>query len=180
MSSPSIRFRAAAWPLFALAALLAASLLPVEPVHAQDYKLGALEIGHPWARPSTARTGAAYLTVRNGGTEADALLRVETSAAEKAEIHEMKMEGTIMRMRSVERLALPAGETVTLAPGGLHIMLIGLKGPLKEGETLPLRLVFEKAGTIEVSAAIQMPGARATDTAKPAGGMDHMPGMDMH
>jgi len=115
-------------------------------------------VSDPWARASVTATGAAYLTLENAGEADDALVAVRSNVAEKAEIHDMTMDGMVMRMRKLERLALPAGETVRLAPGGLHIMLIRLHGPLAEGDAVPLTLVFETAGEIEVSAAVQKAG----------------------
>lgn len=156
-------------PMSCLAALLPAA-------EAADYKLGSLAIEHPWARPSTGRTGAAYFVVRNEGKSDDALLKVECARAAKAQVHEMKMDGAIMRMRAVERLAIPAGGTVAVEPGGLHIMLVGLAAPLKSGEAFPMTLVFEKAGRIDVSVDVQTPAERAGE-AKGGPGMPGMNGM---
>ncbi|MEQ8282229.1 MAG: copper chaperone PCu(A)C [Parvibaculum sp.] len=117
-----------------------------------------ISVADPWARASVTATGAAYLTLENAGTEDDALVEVRSDVAEKIEIHDMTMDGMVMRMRKLDRLALPAGETVRLAPGGLHIMLIRLHGPLAEGDAVPLTLVFETAGEIEVLAAVQKAG----------------------
>jgi copper(I)-binding protein len=157
--------------------LASALLLPGAPAEAHDYKLGALTIGHPWARPSTAKTGAAYFTIANSGPGEDALVRVESAAAAKTELHEMKMDGAIMRMRAVARLPVAAGQSVTVAPGGLHVMLIGLKGPLKDGETFPMTLVFEKAGSIDVSVQVQTPEEMRAGEAKSGSGMPGMGGM---
>ncbi len=78
-----------------------------------------ISVADPWARASVTATGAAYLTLENAGTEDDALVEVRSDVAEKIEIHDMTMDGMVMRMRQLDRLALPAGETVRLAPGGL-------------------------------------------------------------
>jgi copper(I)-binding protein len=129
---------------------------------AHSYKLGSLEIGHPWARatPPTAPTGGAFLTVTNKGTTPDRLVSVASPAAGTVQVHEMKMEGNVMRMREHEGgLEIAPGATVTLAPGGLHIMMMGLKAPLKQGEKVPLTLVFEKAGSIDVELAVVAIGA---------------------
>jgi copper(I)-binding protein len=145
---------------------------------AQDYKLGSLEIGNPWARPSTGKTGAAYFTLRNSGATADALTAVEADVAGKVQIHDTTMDGMVMRMRRLDKLSLPAGETVKVAPGGVHIMLIGLKTPLKAGDSFPLKLVFEKAGSIDVTVQVQ---AQATASPDSASSHEAMPGMDsMH
>lgn len=129
---------------------------------AHDYKLGALEIGHPWARatPPTAPTGGGYLSIKNTGTTPDRLVSVSSPAAGTVQVHEMKMEGNVMRMRELEHgLEIKPGETVTLAPGGMHLMMMGLKEPLKQGEKVPLTLVFEKAGKIDVELAVVAMGA---------------------
>jgi len=133
---------------------------------AHSYKLGALEIGHPWARatPPTAPTGGAFLTVKNTGATADRLLSASSPAAEAVQVHEMKMEGNVMRMREQDGgLEIAPGATVTLAPGHLHLMMMGLKGPLKQGEKVPVTLVFEKAGSIDVELAVMAMGTRAPE-----------------
>jgi copper(I)-binding protein len=132
------------------------------PALANDYKLGALQIGHPWTRatPPTAPTGGGYLSIRNTGTEPDHLLSASSPAAGVVEIHQMKMEGNVMRMRELDGpLEIKPGETVTLAPGGMHLMMMGLKAPLKQGEKVPLTLVFEKAGKIDVELVVVPIGA---------------------
>lgn len=124
---------------------------------AHGYKLGTLEIGHPWSRATaaTAATGAAFMKITNTGATSDRLIAARSPAAASVEIHEMKMDGTIMRMRKLEEgLAVPAGGTVVLEPGGYHLMLIGLKEPLKEGIRVPMTIVFEKAGELDVELAI--------------------------
>ena len=99
-----------------LAALVAVLALPAS---ALDYKLGAIEIGQPWTRatPATAKSGGGYLLLKNTGTTPDRLIAVKSPAADKAEIHEMKMDGNIMRMREVEKgIEIPPGATVELSP----------------------------------------------------------------
>ncbi|MFI5033345.1 MAG: copper chaperone PCu(A)C [Reyranellales bacterium] len=145
-------------PLLALLALL----LVAAPAVAHDYKLGALEIDQPWARatPPTAPTGGGYLSVKNTGTTPDRLMSASSPAAGAVQVHQMKMEGSIMRMRELDGpLEIKPGETVTLAPGGLHLMMLGLKEPLKQGENVPLTLVFEKAGKVDVELAVVAMGA---------------------
>lgn len=142
--------------------LLAASLLWTGAASAHDYKLGALEIGHPWARatPATAPAGGAYLSIHNTGSTPDRLISARSPASGLVQIHEMKMEGDVMRMRELEKgLEIPAGATVTLAPGAFHLMMMGLKEPLAQGSTVPLTLVFEKAGKIDVELAVEGMGA---------------------
>ena len=117
-----------------------------------------IAVSDAWARASVTATGAAYMTIENTGAGADTLVEVRADAAEKVEIHDMTMDAMVMRMRKVERLEIPAGARVELAPGGLHIMLIRLRGPLAEGDSVPLTLVFEKAGAVEISAIVQKAG----------------------
>jgi copper(I)-binding protein len=145
----------------ALAALVAVLALPAL---ALDYKLGAIEIGQPWTRatPPTAESGGGYLVLKNTGTTPDRLIAVKSPAADKAEIHEMKMDGNIMRMRAVERgIEIPPGATVELKPGGFHVMFMGLKAPFAKEAKVPLTLVFEKAGSIDVDLMVQAMGAQA-------------------
>ncbi len=147
--------------LFAPVALLVALLAATDAL-ASEYTLGTLRIDDPWARatPATAKAGGGYLVIRNTGATADRLVSARSPAADKAEVHEMKMEGSVMRMRELDHgLDIPAGGTVTLAPGGLHVMLMGLKAPLKLGTKVPLTLVFEKAGSIDVELDVESMGA---------------------
>jgi periplasmic copper chaperone A len=124
---------------------------------AHDYTLKDLLIDHPSARPTPpgARVGGAYFTLENRGRAADRLVRVDSPVAGSAELHSMAMEGNLMKMRPIVALDIPAGAKVALAPGGYHVMLVDLKRPLVAGEAFPLRLTFERAGTIEVSARIE-------------------------
>tara|TARA_R110000824_G_scaffold118960_12_gene271841 strand:- start:3117 stop:3671 length:555 start_codon:yes stop_codon:yes gene_type:complete len=114
-----------------------------------------LSVENVWARPSTGKTGAAYFAVTNHGASGDVLTGITGDVADKIELHDMTMDGNIMRMRKLDALAVAAGETVAAAPGGKHVMLIGLKAPLVEGETFPLTLVFEKAGDVPVIVHVQ-------------------------
>ena len=119
---------------------------------------GGLVLSDAWARTSVTATGAAYLTIENTGTTDDTLVEVRSDAAETVELHTMTMDGMVMKMRQLDTLAVKTGETVKLAPGGLHIMLIRLKEPLGEGMSVPLTLVFEKAGEVSVEAPVRAAG----------------------
>lgn len=113
-------------------------------------------VSDPYARatPPNARNGAAYATINS--TTGDRLLSVVTAAAKMAEIHETTVQDGVARMREIEGgLEIPAGGAVTLAPGGKHIMLMGLTGPLAEGAEITLTLTFEKAGEIEATAPVR-------------------------
>jgi copper(I)-binding protein len=99
--------------------------------------------------------GAAYLTITNNGDDADRLVSAETGMAGVVEIHEVKMSGGVMQMSPLaDGLEIPAGETVTLEPGGYHMMLIGLTESLLAGEEYTLVLTFEKAGEVELTVPI--------------------------
>lgn len=135
------------------------------PAFAHGYKLGAIDITHPWARatPKGAKVAGGYMTLVNTGADADRLVAVSTPAAGRVELHEMAVENGIMRMRPLAQgIAIPAGETVTLAPGGLHVMFLDLAGPLTEGKRFSGQLVFEKAGTIDVEFAVEAMAARGS------------------
>jgi copper(I)-binding protein len=140
--------------------LLAAISLCTSAAQAHEFKLGAIGIGHPYARPTVAGqpAGGAYLKLDNKGT-ADRLLGGSTAAAARVELHTMNMDGDVMRMRQVDAIDVPVGQVVELKPGGLHIMLMGLKQPLKVGERLPLTLKFEKAGEVKVEVLVENPKA---------------------
>ncbi|MDW8311479.1 MAG: copper chaperone PCu(A)C, partial [Burkholderiales bacterium] len=123
--------------------------------HKHDDKIvhGSLVIHHPWARATASpaiKNSAAFLVVENKGATPDRLLGVSGDVAQKLELHTMVREAGVMRMREVPAFDIPAGGKLELKPGGLHIMLIGLKQPLKEGERFPLTLKFEKAGEVKV------------------------------
>lgn len=129
--------------------------------HAHEtFKLGELTVEHVHARATAPGqpAGAGYLVIRNGGKAADRLVAASAEVAERAELHEMKMDGNVMRMREVAAIEVAAGKTVELRPGGLHIMLMGLKAPLKQGESFPLTLRFERAGEVTVKVAVEGAG----------------------
>ena len=135
-------------------------------VHAAGYKAGNISITDPHARPTVPGQpgGAAYLTLENTGGVADRLLGAASPVAQSTEIHTMRMDGDVMRMREVGELPLPPAAKVEMKPGmGYHIMLNGLKQPLKDGASFPMTLTFEKAGKVEVTVVV---GGRQ---AKPAG-----------
>jgi len=152
--------------LLALAGLLVAGT-----AMAHEYSVGSLKIGHPWSRPTPAGAvaGGGFLTITNTGKEPDRLLSGATTAADRLEIHEMSVTDGIMRMRALpDGLAIAPGQTVKLAPGGYHIMLIGLKKPLAIGDRVPARLKFEKAGEVKVTFLVGNPPADGTGA-----GMEH-------
>ena len=141
----------------------AALLLAAGIAGAHEFKAGAVAIGHPYARTTaTGQTvGGGFLKLENKGSD-DRLLSASAKVSGSVEIHEMKMDGDVMRMRQVDAIALPAGKTVELTPGGLHIMFIGLKAPLKAGDKFPMKLRFEKAGEVEVMVNVEAPAGAAS------------------
>ena len=141
---------------------LALTLLWSAAALAHGYKLGQLEIGHPWTRATapTAPTGGGFLTITNTGTTADRLIAVKSPAADRVEVHEMKMDGNVMRMRALDQgIEIPPGAAVELKPGGFHIMFMGLKAPFAKDTRVPVTLVLEKAGSIDVEFTVMAMGA---------------------
>ncbi|HMR33921.1 MAG TPA: copper chaperone PCu(A)C [Geminicoccaceae bacterium] len=137
-------------------AILAALALAA-PSLAAPVEMGSLVIEQASASASIGRstTSAAYLTIRNRGTETDRLLDAASPAAERVGLHVSLMEGGTMRMLAVDRLDIPPGETVTMRPGaGLHLMLEGLREPLRDGAGVPMTLRFERAGTVDLVAEV--------------------------
>lgn len=140
------------------AAFAAAFLAVFGPTVQADTKTDAIEIHDAHARIMPgAKVGAAYLRIANAGKEPDRLIAVSTPIASKAELHSVTDDNGVMKMRPVDGIALKPGETVELKPGGLHIMLTGVQGGLKPGDTFPLTLMFEKAGAKSVSASVDKP-----------------------
>ena len=161
------RFRSAvtraALSLPFMLAVVALAIATPSSAFAHDYTLGNLRIEHPYARPTPpgARTGGAYFAIRNIGKAGDRLLRVSSPVAQTVEIHSMTMDGNLMKMRAVQALDIPPGSMVSLGTGGYHVMLMGLHQPLAVGDEVPLTLMFEKAGALDVSAYVEAPKAGA-------------------
>jgi periplasmic copper chaperone A len=130
-------------------------------VRAQTPDAKSIVIDHPWARatPAGAKTGAAYMTLINNGGSGDRLLAAKTPVADAVQFHSVSEENGVSRMREMRAVEVPPGGKVTFSPGGMHIMVVGLKQPLKEGQTFPLSLTFEKAGKVEVTVSIAKVGA---------------------
>jgi copper(I)-binding protein len=142
-----------------LAACAAALGLPAA---AQDATAGDMRIALPWTRAAGANAnGAGFMALHNAGTQPDRLLSAASPAARVVELHTHIREGDVMRMRPVQDIPVPAGATVELRPGGLHIMLVGLAAPLRQGERVPLTLRFERAGEVQVELVVQAAGARS-------------------
>lgn len=155
------------------AAVLAVML--ASPAFAADYTAGSLKISAPWARatPKGAQVGGGYMVITNTGTTPDRLISGATGISSGFEIHEMSMDGGVMKMRMLkDGLEIKPGETVTLKPGGYHVMFIGLKDQLKQGDTFKTTLEFAKAGKVEVEFKIE--GIAASSGGQSGhGGMKH-------
>jgi copper(I)-binding protein len=139
-------------------ALVAISLVALAALAGCAGSGGAISVSDAWARPSMGmdRAGAAYLVITNGGEEDDVLLGASSPAAATVEVHETTMDSDgAMVMQPVGSVAIPAGETVRLEPGGYHIMLIELTGELTVGDEIEITLSFERAGEITVSAEVR-------------------------
>jgi copper(I)-binding protein len=124
-----------------------------------DERAGAVRILTAWARATPGPTAAVYLDLRNEGSAADRLIAAASPAAERIELHEHRSAGGVMSMATLAGLEVPPGETVQLRPGSIHLMLFGLKHPLRPGDRLPLTLTFEKGGETTVEAVTGTAGA---------------------
>ena len=150
-----------------------AAALSVTAAQAATFRLGGLEVGQPWSRPSAAGVnGACYMTLTNRGANPDTLIAVESPAARKVEIHRSSMSDGLMKMQRLDSILLPPGKAVTFAPAGYHIMLIGLTKSQKAGDAVPATLVFSSGARLKVEFAV---GMGPTGTAAPTGAMpmDH-------
>jgi periplasmic copper chaperone A len=133
-------------------ALLSLSLL----ARAADYRSGDLLVAGPWARPTppSAAVGAVYFTINNLGKKPDRLLGLETPVADKVEMHQSRTEQGMVEMRMLTFIECPPGTTVRAEPGGLHIMLLGLKQPLAPHTQFPLTLRFRDSGALTVQVQV--------------------------
>lgn len=126
-------------------------------VQAQGHPQGALRLEQPYARSTVAgqAVGGGYLKISNPGQAADRLLSASTDVAQSVELHSMHMDGDIARMRQLDAIDIAAGQTIELKPGGLHLMFMGLKAPLKTGASFKVKLQFEKAQEMSVDFKVQ-------------------------
>ncbi|GAB6405355.1 copper chaperone PCu(A)C [Pseudomonas sp. MHK4] len=146
--------------------VLAALLLPACFANAHEYKVGALEIAHPWSQelPPNAPNVAAYFVIHNTGNSADRLLSVDSPISGKAQLHEHVMQNDLMKMQQVPSVEIPAGGDITFAPMAYHVMLLELndRSLLSDGKRFPLTLHFEKSGDVTVEVAVQKQAPEAT------------------
>ena len=138
---------------------LAALALSASAVFAHDFTLGNLEIHHPASRATLPGqpVGGGFMTIANKGTEPDRLVSISApDVSDDVQIHEMKTENDVMKMRQLpDGVEIPAGGTVDLRSGGLHVMFMKIKHPLKEGDKFKATLTFEKAGKIDVDFKVE-------------------------
>ncbi|MEI4195827.1 copper chaperone PCu(A)C [Roseovarius sp. E0-M6] len=149
-------------------AALAAFTLSAQPVLGHEFKVGDLIVDHPVAFETTpmSKSGAGYLSITNAGDVSDRLIEVRADFPHVS-IHKSEEADGVMRMMPVEAIEIPAGETVTLEPGGFHVMFMGLSDPLEAGQDIPATLIFDKAGEVAVTFAIEARNAKQSDE------MDH-------
>ncbi len=129
-------------------------------------RVGSIEISRPWARASTTEPNEAggFLTIANQGTDPDRLIAAASPVADKIEVHAIRVVGSDITMRRLDNgLALPVATTLTLKPRGYHLLLQGLKAPLAKGTRFPVRLTFEKAGSIEIELTVEAEGLVGKD-----------------
>lgn len=132
----------------------------------------SIDVTHAWARGTAAagENGAVYMMISNHGTADDRLMGASTTVAAKTELHITLNENGVMKMRPIADVAVKAGGSAEFKPGGMHVMLLGLKQPLKAGDSFPLTLTFEKAGAVKIMVMVEKAGAAAPGS---------MPGMKM-
>ncbi|MCZ6587316.1 MAG: copper chaperone PCu(A)C [Alphaproteobacteria bacterium] len=130
---------------------------------AHEHKQGPLTVVHPWSRATapSQKAGGVFLRIRNDSNQPDRLIGVESDRADVASLHALIRDGDVMRMRPVQGgIEVPANGEVVLAPGGKHVMLIGLRAQLIKESNIPLTLIFERAGRVEIVAVVEAAGSR--------------------
>jgi copper(I)-binding protein len=153
-----------------LAAFSAFSAAHAENMNPPDVKAGDLVVSNIWARASATPTGAIYFTVADRGPAADALIGISTDLAAQSMLHQSILEDGVSKMRMVKIIDIPAHGSVSLQPGGYHVMLMGLKSPLKAGTRIDATLTFARAGSVIIHVPVRGLGEGAPD-------IGNMPGM---
>ncbi|MEP6547158.1 MAG: copper chaperone PCu(A)C [Gammaproteobacteria bacterium] len=138
------------------AALLVLGLLMQPPADAADYRTGNLVVSQPWSSPTppVASVGAVYFSLTNTGPKAERLMGISSPIARLVEIHQSRQVQGMMQMRAVTFVDAAAGATVKIEPGGLHIMLVGLKRPLTPGMEFPMALTFRDSGVLHITVKV--------------------------
>ena len=128
--------------------------------HAQNAKVGSVQIENAYTRATVPgqQVAGGFMKIENKGGTADQLVSASSPVAGEVQLHEMAMEGNVMKMRQVKDIAVPSGGEVELKPGGLHLMFMNIKAPLAAGETVPVKLKFAKAGEVEVKMPVNAMG----------------------
>ena len=167
-------------PLLKIFAALAIIIVAVAgSIVAQAHKqiLGDLTVVHSWSRATAPaqKAGGVFLQIQNAGSQPDRLIAIESDRADVASLHATIRDGDVVKMRPIEGgIEVPAHGVAVLAPGGKHVMLIGLREQLVEDTTFPLTLIFERAGRFEIIAIVESAGARGpTGAPTPAADTDH-------
>jgi copper(I)-binding protein len=161
--------------IIAATVFLAAAL--ATPAFAQDVTAGNMKISAQWTRatPKGATVGGGYMKITNTGTTADRLVGGSSAVSARFEMHEMSMEGGVMKMRELSKgLEIKPGQTIEFKPGGYHVMFMGLKQQFMPGERIKATLQFEKAGKVDVDFSVAGVGAQGPDAAAGAHGGGHM------
>jgi copper(I)-binding protein len=124
---------------------------------AHEFHSGDLVIAHPWSRPTAPGMpmGVAYLSITNNGKAEDTLIAASSPAAARVEMHETTISDGMARMRPLRQIVIGPGQSVQIAPGGIHLMLVDLKAPLALGASVPLTLIFRVAGKVEVTLDVE-------------------------
>ncbi|HTY49474.1 MAG TPA: copper chaperone PCu(A)C [Steroidobacteraceae bacterium] len=156
-----------------IACLAAALLLQAAPLAALAQAVGPITVVEVWARatPPGASVGGAYFTIVNAGGP-DTLIGVDSPVAGRSEMHIMSMKGALMQMRPLQSVPVPAHGRVHFKPGGMHVMLLDLRQPLKQGAHFPMTLIFQRAGRVSVEVPI---GGFAADAPPPQHDGGHGP-----
>ena len=130
-------------------------------VYAQVVKLDTVSISDAYTRATVPgqKVAGGFLKIQNKGNTTDQLISASSPSAGDVQLHEMAMEGNVMKMRQVKDIAVPANGSVELKPGGYHLMFLDLKVPFVAGETIPVKLKFSKSGDIEVKLPVNAAGA---------------------
>lgn len=129
-------------------------------VQAQEVKVGSIKVDHAYIRATVPgqQVAGGFMKIENKGA-ADQLISASSPIAGEVQLHEMSMDGQVMKMRQVKDIPVPAGGAVELKPGSLHLMFINIKAPLTAGETVPVKLKFAKAGEVEVKMPVNAMGS---------------------
>jgi copper(I)-binding protein len=131
----------------------------VSSAQAQNAKVGSVQIENAYTRATVPgqQVAGGFMKIENKGA-ADQLISASSPIAGEVQLHEMSMDGQVMKMRQVKDIPLPVGSAVELKPGGLHLMFMNIKAPLAAGETVPVKLKFAKAGEVEVMMPVNAMG----------------------